>query len=49
MIAFEFLEQANDRDHTFAVYDCHPGENDDVVAVLADTIRDPMAVGRHDG
>lgn len=40
MIAFEVVEQASDGDHTFAVYHCRPGEDDDLVGVLASTIRE---------
>lgn len=40
MIAFELLEHANDGDHTFAVYDCRSGEGHDLVAVLAQTVRE---------
>jgi hypothetical protein len=39
MIAFELVEQANDGDHAFAVYECRTGE-DELVAVLARTIRE---------
>jgi hypothetical protein len=40
MITFERLEQTADGDHTFAVYECRPGDDEDLVAVLANTIRE---------
>jgi hypothetical protein len=40
MIVFHLVEQTNDGEHTFAVYDCRPEEGGDLAAVLAETIRD---------
>lgn len=40
MIVFEEVERVQDGDHTFTVYDCRAEPGEDMVALLADFIRD---------